>query len=247
MNFYATGPGARYCNECLTRICPVCGKNYIVAMSYRRRTCSLSCGNILAGKNRTGSLRSLESRLNMSKAQIKSRQQNPIWEVLDQKSSERMKQNNPFKREEVKIKMIETKRKNGTLGWLGGRGGNGKITNQQKILADLLPDCVMEYAISLGKRCSGFPTNYKVDIAFPSIRLAVEVDGKGHLVLLKQMQDLKKEKKLKELGWSVFRVTNQAVDLNAKSVVANILKLKMGLQSSMIWKSKTTHRIRLEK
>jgi very-short-patch-repair endonuclease len=38
--------------------------------------------------------------------------------------------------------------------------------------------------------------------------MGLEVDGNSHTATVRQMQDRKKEAKLAELGWSVFRISN---------------------------------------
>ena len=63
-------------------------------------------------------------------------------------------------------------------------------------------------------RNSGYPTNYKVDIAHPLERIAIEVDGACHHPLARQQEDRRKNRFLAENGWLVLRVSNQrALDL----------------------------------
>ena len=131
--------------------------------------------------------------------------------------------NNPKNIEKGKA----TKRANGTLNiWLGERGGNGKLTTPQIILACSL-GWVTEFVICTGHHSydgSGFPTNYKVDIANPVLKLAVEVDGLGHNSKKGKQLDKKKEGKLTSLGWKVLRVTNEEVMTNLSTVLLKIKK-----------------------
>ncbi len=41
--------------------------------------------------------------------------------------------------------------------------------------------------------------------------IAIEVDGGSHQAISRQIQDEKKEKLLKHLGWKVYRYKNQEV------------------------------------
>jgi len=87
-------------------------------------------------------------------------------------------------------------------------GGNGMgLTPPQQILLDVLGDeWIAEYALSLGPRTQGYPTCYKIDIANPKRKIAVEVDGHSHRS--RKAQDQKKDEKLASLGWTVLRFWN---------------------------------------
>ena len=75
------------------------------------------------------------------------------------------------------------------------RGGNGK-------LHALGGGWVAEHPIPTKQgRHSGYPTCYKVDIANPDLMIAIEIDGSSHRLLSR--------KKLSQLGWRVFRVSNE--------------------------------------
>ena len=66
-----------------------------------------------------------------------------------------------------------------------------------------------EHAIRTGSIMGGVPPSYKVDIANPSMMIAIEVDGGSHCPLVRKEQDEKKSRCLEALGWSVFRVSNE--------------------------------------
>ena len=98
------------------------------------------------------------------------------------------------------------------------RGGNGKPTKQQITLAKTLGLLTtMEYAIptaAVRKQFKSLPNCYKVDLAYPEKKLAIEVDGKTHRLRRWKFLDRRKTSVLNALGWSVFRVTNEEVDNN---------------------------------
>src|ERR1017187_9096225 len=66
-----------------------------------------------------------------------------------------------------------------------------KKTHLQKRLK-----CSVEFVINTGSSYQeGFPHHYKVDLAFPALKLAIEVDGKAHKSRLGKCRDQKKEAK----------------------------------------------------
>jgi very-short-patch-repair endonuclease len=77
------------------------------------------------------------------------------------------------------------------------------------------------------------PTWYKVDIADPTIKLAIEVDGQTHRLKKWKFLDRRKESVLRALGWSVLRFSNQQVMEDLEEVLAEIERF-------MISKSQTT-------
>jgi len=109
--------------------------------------------------------------------------------------------------------------------WLGDIGGNGKKLPipQAELLNVLGAGWESEYPIStklVGGRGNGFPTCYKVDIANPSEKIAIEVDGKSHVGRIKL--DNKKDDCLKSMGWTVIRFTNDYIMHNLDKVVATV-------------------------
>ena len=66
------------------------------------------------------------------------------------------------------------------------------------------------------------PNCYKVDLASPEHRLAIEVDGKTHRLKKWQFLDARKTAVLNALGWSVLRFTNEAVMADLDAVAAEI-------------------------
>lgn len=96
------------------------------------------------------------------------------------------------------------------------RGGNGTgMTPAEALLAPYLESQGFQWnlSIGLGKGCrqAGYPPGYKVDFGCRARKLALEVDGQSHRLRVRQEQDRKKEARLQELGWSVFRVVNEEV------------------------------------
>jgi hypothetical protein len=140
-------------------------------------------------------------------------------------SSKRMMENNPGSRPEVITKMITTKRDRGILHiWKGERGGNGKLTPQQRLLKEKLggawePELPIK---TQKKRGNGYPTSYKVDLGNTSLMIAIEIDGKGHRIKKKKLLDIKKEELLVSLGWCVLRFTNDQITTNLTETIKTI-------------------------
>ena len=70
------------------------------------------------------------------------------------------------------------------------------------------PPWILEHAIVLGGKQPGYPTSYKVDLAWIERKLAIEVDGPSHNTHAAKAKDMKKNIKLQELGWKVWRINN---------------------------------------
>lgn len=96
------------------------------------------------------------------------------------------------------------------LAALKGGNGSGLTEAQSFLLSQLGPEWVAEYPVPTEiPRGQGFPTCYKIDIANPSRKIAIEIDGKSHRLLERKKQDAKKDKLLRKLGWMVLRYSNE--------------------------------------
>ncbi len=93
---------------------------------------------------------------------------------------------------------------------------------QKKLFNALGDGWIAEYAVSLGGRIPGYPTNYKLDIAKPDIKLGIEVDGFSHVALERRAQDRKKDAMLNSLGWIVLRFTNKQIMSSIDIVMSQI-------------------------
>jgi hypothetical protein len=131
-----------------------------------------------------------------------------------------MKKSNPMRNPATVEKMRRTLRGRTFL----ARGGNGKPTKQQIVLAKALGLLEnMEHPIPTApvrEQFKSLPNCYKVSLAYPERKIAIEVDGKTHLLKRWKFLDRRKTAVLNALGWSVFRVTNEEVD----SCLPDVLK-----------------------
>jgi len=125
-------------------------------------------------------------------------------------AANRMRANNPMHRGDARERMRATLREIGHRPPV--RKGNGLGPSEpQRQLATAL-GWPMEVAVRTGMpRGSGYPTCYKLDIADPTSKVGIEVDGASHGLLARKAQDAKKERFLAGLGWTVLRFSNQDV------------------------------------
>src|ERR1700722_6522837 len=208
-----------------TKTCPECGTQFGTPNSIQM-CCSRVCGNAQAATKRTEQKRSEETRRLLSEIRTHILNTDRGREIR-RMHSERMQAHNPSTRSEVVEKGKATKRIRGTLNvWKGERGGNGKLTVPQRLIAAAL-GWPTEVVITTGhspRDGSGYPTCYKVDIGNPVLKLAVEVDGPAHRSKNAVVIDEKKERKLATLGWRVLRFTNEVVMTDTSAVLSEIAR-----------------------
>lgn len=138
-------------------------------------------------------------------------------------ASARMKANNPMARADVRAKVATTLR---AMQWAPPvRGGNGTGPTAPQLALAAALGWPMEVAIPTGARGDGrgLPTAYKVDIANPSLMVAIEVDGPSHNALSRRVQDAKKTTFLASLGWTVLRFSNAEVTERLAECVQTVL------------------------
>jgi len=203
----------------VSTVCCKCGKEIVIQGVQRKnfeRTgkayCSLECASIPKAEG-------------LKRAATEARQ-DPAWR---KRASIRMKERNPMWMQGAKEKMIESSK---GRTYFSARGGNGQITKPQIALHEAT-GMRIEYAVttsSIKTLFSDVPHAYKVDLADPETKLAVEVDGESHNNPRQKSLDAKKTEVLNSLGWTVLRFTNEEVDSNlnacVQTITSTILKLK---------------------
>jgi len=102
------------------------------------------------------------------------------------------------------------------------KGGNGRgpTTPQRLLLEALGAGWQAEYVVALGGRYDGYPTNYKIDVANPRHKIAIEIDGNSHRG--KELLDAKKDEYLRANGWTVYRVTNRQIARDFAGVLQDV-------------------------
>jgi hypothetical protein len=133
---------------------------------------------------------------------------------------------NPIFRPEVRAKALAVQREKG---FSNLSGGNGKgLTVPQRLLAQRLA-WPTEYVVATGEGWK--PEHYKLDLAEPTLRIAVEVDGQSHRSKKVAAADARKDRWLREHGWSVLRFWNSQIMDDFETVVAEIMEAVMSSTS----------------
>jgi len=188
------------------RTCLQCGKVfYIRSMgqtSANRKFCSQKCNAIHRFKG-TELGREYARRM---------RQSGNGWEGTKRPDvAERMIKHNPMTNPETRERARKSKLGQTFL----SRGGNGTVTKQQEQLRQALglPENVLEYPVLTADATTEFPSLppcYKVDLAIPELKLAIEVDGRTHKEKRWRYLDQRKTAVLNHLGWTVLRFWNRS-------------------------------------
>lgn len=136
-------------------------------------------------------------------------------------ASERMKKNNPMKREEIREKV--SKKLKGHKPTVIYGNGRGLTQPQEKLLNLLLKyNAIPEYAVSTKGYIGSYPKNYKIDIALPEYKIAIEVDGNSHRAIKRKIEDMKKTELLENKGWKVIRFWNDEINKNVSKCLKEI-------------------------
>lgn len=209
-------------HKTITKNCHQCGIEFTFRSSGKTNNDKRRfCGNSCASKWRMAQ----PERIELAKEYMPrmwAAAQAAIRGKLCPATSARMKANNPTRREDVRKKISA---KNSGRTFLA-RGGNGKVTPQQEAVANAL-NLPVEYPIPTGPvkdQFKSLPNCYKVDVADPSQKLAIEIDGHSHNTKKWKYLDKRKTEVLNALGWSVLRFSNQRVDSDLQAVLEEIRK-----------------------
>ena len=205
--------------ECLN-----CGKimKFQTQSQMKKQTCcSISCASKMkweSGEMRKKWKDSMKKH-NMSEKMKEVHIKNPN---IRKEASERMKKNNPMFNSASLEKMKKSLKGKTFL----SRGGNGKLTKQQKKLYESLGQgWEMEFTILtkgyIGNQKS-LPNHYNVDIANSKQMLIIEIDGKSHKLKKWKFIDKRKTEILTSLGWIVLRFWNEEIDNNIMKCVEKI-------------------------
>lgn len=199
-----------------TSVCLECKTLISYTPSHPKRFCNTSCSAIHRNKNP-------KVRLNLSQKMkaVWATKAHPRKGAKCQKSSNRMKKNNPMRNPDTVEKMRKSLQGRTFL----SRGGNGKLTKPQLLLHHL-SGYPMEHVIPIGNRApqseKSPPNHYKVDLAIPHVKIAIEIDGESHKTKLWRFLDKRKTRILNHLGWSVLRFWNQQVTENPSQTFRTI-------------------------
>jgi very-short-patch-repair endonuclease len=191
--------------------CDWCGAELSLRRDPRTRLCNGECKVL-------GKRRATYSEAVRQKRSEQMRKLNERPDVREKLIAFRASDRCPVKLPENRRKLVEGQR---ALGFpnLNYRGGP---TAPQKILFDALPGAAMEFRFLGSGRESGKVSRLSIDVAIPSLKLAIEVDGLSHVRQLDKARDSRKEQALKERGWTLLRFRNGEVLNDLSSVLSKI-------------------------
>lgn len=225
----------RACNDCrskLVKSCEWCGIEFkLERLNSPKRFCGHSCSG--KWKISQPSIRvKVYTKERSEKASVFKKKWWKSQQDLKDNMATRMRSENPMHNSESYTKAVASIRRTGCRPPVRGGNGTGPTKSEWQLMR-MFPEAVWNYGIKTGMKAgSGYPTCYKVDLAFPDRKLAIEADGASHNNPKRRSQDRKKEKFLTGLGWTVLRFTNKEI-LNLqnqveilKSVQSIILKLR---------------------
>lgn len=202
-----------------TLTCAWCGKAFQSERKNRKRFCNTSCSARwrMSRPDFVMSLNTEKRSESSRKSMGKLRQRSDVQEKLRQHLSS---DTNPFRKPETRVKAQIALREKG---YAMLNGGNGKpIPLPQKMLA-LRLGWATEYVIATGQ--GWLPNHYKIDIAEPTLKIAVEIDGESHHAVRVRAADQRKDQWFKENGWKAIRFTNQEVMTDLERVARAVLSL----------------------
>ena len=137
-------------------------------------------------------------------------------------ASERMTNNNPTAKEEVRKKISDKRIGHAPTSRMGNGSG---LTKPQTILLNKLNqyNAIAEYPIqTFKKKGSKFPSCYKADIAIPQSKIIIEIDGASHHLHQRKKDDIRRDTLLQSFGWRVIRFWNKEVFENVQLCVDKI-------------------------
>ena len=201
-------PGTPLCRQ--PRACGFCGEVFLprISQEARRRFCGRSC----SAKWRM-TVPEIKAKCHTPEARAKRSASHKAWYQSGSESAvrnvERIRALNPTQDPEVRAKISRRLKAMNHAPSERGGNGSGLTVPQRSLLAVLGPTWETEFAVSLGRRTPGYPTCYKLDLAWPERLLGIEVDGNTHRS--RRDQDVKKDAALGSRGWTVLRFWNQDV------------------------------------
>jgi hypothetical protein len=85
-------------------------------------------------------------------------------------------------------------------------GNGGLPTPTEAAALQRYPDAVPQHAVTVGDGQQ--PYHYKLDLAWPSLKVGLDMDGSSHVPRQRQQADRRKDSRLRAMGWTVLRVPN---------------------------------------
>ena len=146
---------------------------------------------------------------------------------------ERIARLNPMGNPASRVKMTASIRASGHKPPARGGNGTGLTVPQTMLLEALGPPFTSELSVKTGapRITGGLPTHYSIDIADPTLMVAIEIDGRSHRTTARRESDQRKDACLTLLGWTVLRFLNEEIETSLSTAVAQIRLMCTTLKS----------------
>lgn len=120
------------------------------------------------------------------------------------------------------VTMLKARKASKKRGYAHLTGGNGTgLTVPQALLQSRL-GWKAEHCVGVRPRRPGLPSHYKLDLAAPELKLAIEIDGQSHRTPEARRRDEKKTAYLVSQGWRVLRFRNDEVLSDVEGVIERV-------------------------
>ena len=105
--------------------------------------------------------------------------------------------------------------------FIANRGGKGQGASPRELKVRDALGLKMHFVLPTRKQ-RPFPRHYTIDLADPSRRVAIEIDGPSHRLLSVKRSDARKARWLRSNGWTLIRVSNRDVDLRFEKTIRRL-------------------------
>lgn len=208
-------PGMKHCPQC-RKVMPVDQLAQHLAEHAAEPVCCPHCGKTMDRKSLGGHISGAHSfnPMLLPEVHAAAMQKRSANQHYRQQLSDRMKARNPMRDGNVREKMTITIREKIAAGELkpyGGRpyGNGAQATPAEQAAAELYPSASPQHVVPLGD--GDTPYHYKIDIAWPSLKIGVDLDGSSHSRADRKAADRRKFERLACAGWTLLRMSNRDV------------------------------------
>lgn len=225
--------GKRKRNKFPKRPCKYCGtkidlNKLLPKERERRKFCSISCSRKYYVENPTQTIKEGEKIRVIKSAET--RKGKPLSPEHKKKHAEAMARRRGQKlSEETKKKLSKVQKERWRkIPTVERTNRFWRISKHARKLHQTLnwPEEYLEYPVQIQRVKGQFKKGeiyfLYIDIAYPKLKIAIEIDGPTHLCERQKRIDTWKEKQLENLGWKVLRFWNQEVDNKPRVVKAKI-------------------------
>lgn len=177
------------------KLCAWCGAGFISERAARGRFCGKSCSakwRMQQPEVRAKVFTPEARAKGAAKNKGQKRPSSSLWHRL----------NNCMRNPETRAKLSATLRRIGHQPKERGGNGRGPTKAEAHLLALLGPEWKYNFCVKLNGR------PYKIDVAHPEKKIAIEADGSSHAGPVARERDLRKQTWLEALGWKVLRLKN---------------------------------------